>query len=837
MSKKTLYLVDGTALCYRSFFALKLSNSSGLPVGAVYGFYRTLKKIISKYKPDYIGMCFDVSRKTFRQEKYKEYKSNRPSLPDDLKPQIPLIKKLVTSLGIKIIEKKGFEADDVIASLCKGARKDGLAVVVASPDKDLCQLIEANEVKVYNYSKDKFVNSDDFLGEYGFEPKLMVDYLALAGDSADNIPGAKGIGKVGAAKLVKEFGLIENIFKNLDKIPSKIQKVLIKCKEMIFLSKELVNLSYPELGVKLQDLEVKEPDSKGLYEMFCELEFKAFLKEIPTSPLNLDLEIKEGVPKKALKQLAKDEIFLLIQSENSFVFDKNKKCVYKVLTDELKDILEDEGVKKVSYGFKKQFNDYEGIEVKGLLFDIKIAAYLLESALPDYNLSTLVSHYLAEHFSDIASEVIPYFAYQLYRLLSVKLREEELDDLFYDVEMPLVSILSKMQKQGVKIDTKTLKSLRKKVDKKCDQLKIKIFDITGKEFNLNSPKQLAVILFDDLGITPLKKTKTGYSTNEEVLDKLSSKYPIASFILEYRHLNKLKTTYILPLIEGVETNNGILHAQFNQTGTQTGRLSSSSPNLQSIPTKGELAQGLREAFIPSEDTGYLLSGDYSQIELRILAHLSNDDNLIQAFEQDLDIHSFTAELLFGEKSEKSREIQRNIAKKVNFGIVYGMSSFGLSKELKIIPAEAQNFIDDYFSRYPRVKGYIKRTHRQAEKKGFVSTILGRRRKLPDINSSNMQLREFARRQATNAPIQGSCADLIKIAMVNIDKELLKKGLKAKLIMQIHDELVFDVPGNELDKVKIIVKKYMEGAMRLVVPIKINLKVGRNWGQMKESECI
>ena len=835
MSKKTLYLVDGTALCYRSFFALKLSNSRGLPVGAVYGFYRTLKKIISKYGPDYIGMCFDVSRKTFRQEKFKEYKINRPALPDDLKVQIPLVKKLVSSLGIKIIEKKGFEADDVIASLCQEAKKDDLSVVIVSSDKDLCQLIEAGRVQVYNYNKDKFVTKDDFLEEYGFNPELMIDYLALAGDSTDNIPGAKGIGKVGAAKLIKEFGSVENIFKNLDKVTPKIQKILTDNKKMIFLSKELVQLVHPRLEVKCRDLKIEEPDSKGLYEMFRELEFKAFIKEIPAPSLNLDLEVREGISKKALEQLARVEIFLFIQPEGSFVFDKDKKYVYKVSTSILKELLEDELIKKVSYDFKSQLANLEGIKVKGLFFDVKIAAYLLESALPDYNLSTLVFHYLGEHFPEIPAEFTPYFVYQLYRLLSVKLEEEALDKLFYEVEMPLIPILSKMQKQGVKIQIKTLKSLHKTVDKKCESFKGKIFKIAGKEFNLNSPQQLAAILFDDLGITPLKRTKTGYSTNEEVLDKLSHQYPITGLILEYRHLNKLKTTYILPLIEESDKNKGVLHTQFNQTGTQTGRLSSSSPNLQSIPIKGEFSQALREAFIPSSDSGYILSGDYSQIELRILAHLSGDENLIQTFDRDLDIHSFTAGLLFGVKPEKISELQRNIAKRVNFGIVYGMSSFGLSKELKITPAEAQNFIDDYFSRYPKVKGYISKAYRQVEKEGFVTTILGRKRKLPDINSSNLQLREFARRQAINAPIQGSCADLIKIAMVNIDKKLVKKGLKTKLIMQIHDELVFDVANNELDKVKVIVKKHMEQAIKLVVPVKVNLKAGKSWGQMKELE--
>ncbi|NQT28888.1 MAG: DNA polymerase I, partial [Candidatus Omnitrophica bacterium] len=652
MSKKTLYLVDGTALYYRSFFALKLSTSSGRPVGAVYGFYRTLKKIISKYGPDYIGMCFDVSRKTFRQEKFKEYKINRPALPDDLKSQIPLIKKLVTSLGIKIIEKKGFEADDVIASLCQKAKNDGLLVAIVSPDKDLCQLIEADKVRVYNYNTDKFVTKDDFLEEYGFEPELMVDYLSLAGDSTDNIPGAKGIGKVGAVKLIKEFGSVENIFKNLDKITPKTQKILIDNKKMIILSRELVQLANPQLEVKHQDLKIGEPDSEGLYQMFRELEFKAFLKEIPAPALNLDLEVKDGLSEKALEKLASSEIFLFIQSEDSFVFDKDKKCVYKISTSMLTEILENGLIKKISYGFKDQLAEgLEGIKVKGLFFDVKIAAYLLESALPDYTLATLVSHYLAEHFPEIPAVYVPYFVYQLYRLLSVKLQEEALDKLFYEVEMPLVSILSKMQKQGVRIQIKTLKSLYKTVDKKCDCLKGKIFKIVGKDFNLNSPKQLAAILFDDLGITPLKKTKTGYSTNEEVLDELSLQYPIAGLILEYRHLNKLKTTYILPLIEQVEKNKGVLHTQFNQTGTQTGRLSSSSPNLQSIPVKGEFSQTLREAFIPSSDSGYILCGDYSQIELRILAHLSGDENLIQAFDRGLDIHSFTAGLLFGIKSE------------------------------------------------------------------------------------------------------------------------------------------------------------------------------------------
>ncbi len=831
MSRKILYLVDGTSLCYRSFFALRLSTSAGFPSGAVYGVFLTLKKIISKHNPSYMGVCFDVSRKTFRQKKFKEYKINRPLMPDDLKLQIPLIKKLVSSLGIKIIEKEGFEADDLIASICNKALKNNLSVVIASSDKDLCQLIESDRVSVYNYNKDKFIDKDDFFKEYGFDPKSIVDYLSLAGDSTDNIPGAKGIGKIGAAKLIKEFGSLENVFKNLDSLAPKTRDILIKSREMIFLSKELVELSLPEVDLNCRDLKIGELDSGSLYEMFQRLEFKAFLKGLPAPSLNLGLEVKSGISEKLLDRLAKEELVSFGNDKEFFLFDRDKKHIYKVSASAIKEVLENEEVKKISYAFKDQLFQVRGAELKGLWFDVKIAAYLLDSALPDYTLPTLVSHYLAEHFSEIPPEFIPYFAYQLYRLLSVKLREENLDKLFFEVEMPLVKILSKMQIQGVRVEAKVLKKLQKAVDKKSEGLKGKIFKISGKEFNLNSPKQLAAMLFERLSIPPLKKTKTGYSTNEEVLSKLSSQYPIAGLILEYRHLNKLKTTYIIPLIEGVEKNKGVLHTQFNQTGTQTGRLSSSSPNLQSIPAKGEFSQGLREAFVPSCKEGCILSGDYSQIELRILASLSGDQNLIQAFDQGLDIHAVTAALILGIKIEEVSDSQRNTAKRVNFGIVYGMSSFGLSRELKISPAQAQNFIDDYFQRYPKVKEYMNKTYAQAEKKGFATTILGRRRKLPDINSSNIQLREFARRQATNAPIQGSCADLIKVAMVRIDKELTKRGLKTRLIMQIHDELVFDVAPGELSEVKIFVKKYMEEAIKLIVPVKVNLKAGKNWGQM------
>ena len=837
MSKSPICLIDGSSLCYRAFFSIKLSTAKGVPTGAVFGFYKTLKKIISKYKPSSIGICFDISRKTFRHEKFEEYKSNRVVMPDDLKSQIPLIKKLVKYLGITIIEKEGFEADDVIASLCRKAIKEDKSVLIVSPDKDFYQLIGDENVSIYNCTKDKVYNKEVFTKEFGFGPEFMRDYLSLAGDSADNIPGARGIGKVGAANLIKEFGSIEDIFNNLDKCSKKMKIILEQNKENIYLSEELVALFSCELEESLQDLEIKDPDLKGLHYMFNELEFKALLKDIPAPTLDLNIEVKEKVDKKSLQRLIKEPLILFVEEENIFIYDAANRIVYKNNILDLKQILEEPNIKKISYNFKDQFSCFQDIdiEIQGLFFDIKIAAYLLDSSLSDYSLSSLDSYYLGEIISEIPAKFSPYFIYQLYKILSIKIKEQKLEELFYKVEMPLISILDKMHIAGVKVDGKVLNELVKAVNSKSQKVKKKIFDIVGKEFNLNSPKQLSIILFEDLGIKPIKKTKTGYSTGEEVLEKLSSEHSIANYILEYRGLAKLETTYILPIIEEVKKNKGFLHAQFNQASTQTGRLSSSAPNLQSIPVKGEFSAWLRKSFLPSFEKGYFIAGDYSQIELRILADLSGDHILLDAFRKDLDIHSFTAALLFDINEDEVTDAQRVIAKRVNFGIIYGMSSYGLSKELKISPLECQDFINDYFNRYPGVKIYMDKIKTLTEKEGVVKTILGRPRKFGDINNLNSHLKDFALRQAINAPIQGSCADLIKIAMVKINEEIKTKQLKTKLIIQIHDELVFDVPEEEFDEVKDIVKINMENSLKLNIPIKVNIKYGRNWGEMSVYE--
>lgn len=832
MHRNTIYLIDGTSICYRSFFAIKLSTSRGFPSGAVYGFFKTLRKILSKYNPSYMGVCFDVSRKTFRQEKFKEYKINRPPIPDDLGTQIPLIKKMVNYLGVTLIEREGFEADDLIATLSKMNDHDNETIVIVSSDKDLFQLLSGERVIMYNPNQDKFWKENDFFKEYGFSPLKIIDFLALAGDSADNIPGAKGIGKVGAAKLVREFSSVENIFDNLDKVSEKMRKIILENKANIFLSKELVTLNACELDVRQEDLKIRDTDYPELYKMFSELEFKSLLKEIPSPSINSAIEVKQEDSSGFLNGLTEDSLCVFLEAGYGYVFNEKKQCVHKAEIKDLRKVLEDEKVTKISYAFKEQLRAFSDLKINGIWFDVKIAAYLIDAAA-DYELTDLVYRYLGEAVPKIPVLCAPGYIYRLYRILSSRLKEESLDKLFFEVEMPLVEVLADMEKWGVKIDLPAMQSLLEKVERKLEKVQKDIFIAAGKEFNLNSPRQLRSILFDDLKIAPLGKTKTGYSTGVDVLKKLSLNYPIAEFILEYRELSKLKTTYILPLIESVRDKYGKLYAQFNQTGTQTGRLSSASPNLQSIPVKGEFSSDLRGAFISSFKNGRLLSADYSQIELRILAHFSGDERLVEALKNNSDVHRVTAALLFSVSEGEVSEFQRNLAKRVNFGIIYGMGPYGLAQELGITPREAESFIGEYFLRYPKVGEYIQGICARLEKEGEVRTILNRKRFLPDFNSSNAGLREFARRQAVNTPIQGSCADLIKVAMLKIYKAFKQRKLKAKLIIQIHDELIFDLPQDEIEEVVDIVKENMEKSIVLNVPVEVNLKLGKNWADMEK----
>lgn len=832
MYNDAIYLVDGTSICYRSFFAVKLSTSKGVPCGAVFGFFKTLQKLISKYNPSYMGVCFDVSRKTFRHEKFKEYKINRAPLPQELGTQIPLIKQMVKDLGIKVIEKEGFEADDIIATLSQKTYSKGAAVVIVSMDKDMYQLIKGKDVVVYNPGHEKIISEDDFVKEYGFKPLHMIDFLSLAGDSTDNIPGARGIGKVGAAKLVREFGAIERLFDCLDKVSPKMRNTLLDNKKEVFLSKDLVKLCMCEVDAGKDELKISKTDYPALYRLFSELEFKSLLKEIPPVSSGTEIEVKEG-GEAFLNETQGEAVPIFIDKDIVYIFDNRKNCVYKNTAQELKGFLEDETRRKISYGFKEQMLSLDGIEMKGVYFDVKLAAYLIDATFSDYDLSTLSFYYLNEALPQIAAPAAAGVIWRLYEKFFVRLKEEKMEALFFEVEMPLIYVLADMQRQGVKIDIGAMNNLCKEVTARIDRVSKEIIAIAGREFNLNSHQQLADVLFKDLKIPAQGKTKTGFSTAEAALKKLADKHSVIAMILEYRQLNKLKTTYIAPLIEEVERNKGWLHASFNQTATQTGRLSSSSPNLQSIPVKGEFAASLRKAFIASAPDGVLMSADYSQIELRILAHFSQDENLLEGFRKNADIHTLTAAQLFNIETGQVSVQQRNLAKKVNFGIIYGMGQHRLSQELGITPKEAEQVINDYFLRYPKVAEYIEKVHHQLEAKGFVKTILERKRNLPHIDSSNIGMQEFSRRQAINTPIQGSCADLIKVAMVKIYNAFCEKKLKSRMIIQIHDELVFDVFGAELKEVMGLVKKHMEESIKLSVPVEVNIKAGRNWAEMEE----
>jgi len=818
---KELYLLDGTSICYRSFYALRLSTKEGFPTGAIYGFLNTLRRIMKKFNPSYLGICFDVSRKTFRQDRFKEYKIQRPPTPDKLKMQIPLIKKIINYLGIKIIEKERWEADDLIASLVKKAKKDGVKVIIVSSDKDIFQLIYKDKVVIYEPFKDRFYEEESFLQEFGFSPSRFIDYLTLVGDTVDNIPGAKGIGRKQAVDLIRKYESIEKIYQNLEELSPSIKEILEKEKEKVFLSKELVKLDEIELEVDWRDLKIEEPDYASLYKIFKNLEFKSFLKEIPAPSLNLNIEVKEEI-NLSLKEEIKREgrLFFYTEGEDIYLW---KDGIYKSKAKELEDILQDRTIQKVSYNFKNLFK--KNLPLEGKIFDVMIAAYLVDPSCENYSFSELINTFLDTFVQEVPSCSYPYFISQLFFSLQEKLEKYELREIFSEIEMPLVEVLSEMEKRGVKIDEEFLDNFSYRITQRIFKLTKEIFNLAGESFNLNSPAQLRRILFQKLKLPPVKKGKTGFSTDEETLLRLEEKHPLIPLLLEYRQLSKLKSTYIDNFHK--EVKEGRLFTSFNQIGTQTGRITTVSPNLQNLPIQNSLMREIRKAIISSFEEGLILSADYSQIELRILAHFSQDKNLIEAFFKDLDIHKFTASLLFSIPVEEVTSSQRDLAKRINFGIIYGMGKKRLAEELGISVSDAERFIQEYFLRYPGVKKYIEDITEKAKKDGWIKTLKGRIRFLkkdsPDLS--------FLERQAINTPIQGSAADLIKMAMVKIHQEFLRENFSSRMILQIHDELVFDVEKEELEKVKMIVKRKMEEVFKLRVPLKVNLKAGRNWLEM------
>jgi len=885
MPKAKLFLIDGNSFCYRAYYAIRsLSNSKGQPTNAVYGFVTMLNKIVKDNEPDMLAVAFDLKGPTFRHKKFEEYKIHRKPMPDDLVSQMPVIKELVRSYNIPIYEIEGYEADDVLATLAKRAEERDIETYIVTGDKDALQLVDSH-IKVLSTHKEGLIYDPAKVKEiYGVKPGQITDLLSLMGDSSDNVPGVKGIGEKSAVELISEFGTLEGLLKNVEKVKGESKRKLIsENKETALLSKELTTLdANVPLDIDFNGLKIKEPDREKLFELFKELEFKSLIKDFaPKGTLKSQYELisSEKELDSFLGKLKKaDEFAFDFETTStdpmlaepvgiSFSWDTgkafyipfNKYFDRKSVLSKLKGILEDGKIRKIGQNIKYEYIVLanQGIELKGMAFDTMVASYLLNPSKLNHNLEDISVEYLGHKMTTPIQELLgkgknavtmdkvdveKVSAYccedsdvtlRLKKILEREISDKGLEELFYKVEMPLVEVLAVMERNGVKIDEPYLAGLSGEMDRKLEKLTAKIYGMAGEEFNINSPKQLSHILFEKLKLPIIKKTKTGFSTDEDVLTKLASKNPLPETLLLYRELAKLKSTYIDALPAMINPKTGRIHTSFNQTVTATGRLSSSGPNLQNIPVKTEEGRKIRKAFIASSEDNILMSADYSQIELRVLAHLSGDKQLVKAFRDRLDIHAFTASLVFGIKEDEVTAGMRNMAKTVNFGIIYGMSPFGLSQSLNIDVAKAKEFIDAYFERYPDIKDYLEGLVREAREKGFVTTLLGRRRYIPEINSPDIRIKQFAERMALNTPIQGTAADIIKIAMINIEEKLKKDKFASRMIMQVHDELVFDVAKDERKDVYTIVKHGMENVIELNVPVEAHIEEGKNWLEMEK----
>ncbi|HQO57304.1 MAG TPA: DNA polymerase I [Candidatus Omnitrophota bacterium] len=849
-----LYLIDAHALCYRSFYAIKdLANSKGQKTNAVYGFVSTLKKLLRERQPEYMAVCFDSPARTLRQEKYADYKIQRPSMPDDLRSQLPLIKDVVMGYRIPVLEYQGYEADDIIATLAGLSSSSGKDVVIVSDDKDMFQLVN-DHVRILSIRKDSLIDAGTVKELLGVAPEFVTDFIALAGDKVDNIPGVRGIGEASARHLIEHYGHLEEVYRQLDRVePKSLRERLEAHKEDALLSKELAELDARVPGeFHIEDMRVAVPDHPKLLRIFSDLEFKRFVMELreqvpPEAEATLpDVPVQGAEDMGAVReavQAAREFTFLFggAESEETW-FEKNffiacpPDRVWKLplsSASALKSIFSDDSIRKNTFDYKRMLKRLAtlGMSVSGDIFDAKLAAYLLSAARGNEGIWDLGWEYLklAPGKTGDGSEQARVLL-RLIEPLRADLVKHNLVKLCSDIEIPLSKVLWAMEEEGVKVDVDHLKKLSGECDQRITALHQELFALAGEEFNLNSPKQLSHILFTRLKLPALKRTKTGYSTNEEVLTRLALHHPLPALILEYRQLAKLKSTYIDALPKLVDSRTRRIHATFNQTGTETGRLSSHNPNLQNIPVRTELGREIRKAFIPSQEGHWIVSADYSQIELRVLAHLSQDDNLLKAFRQDQDIHTYTAGLIFDVPEPEVSSDMRASAKRVNFGIIYGMSAFGLAKDLNIPQPQAADFIDRYFLRYPRVKIFMDEQVRECEEKGYVMTLLQRRRYIPDILSRNMAVRQFAQRQAINTPVQGTAADMIKLAMIRIYEEMSKRRLRARMIITVHDELVFDVPDDERESLILLVRDLMENTLTLDVPVKVSIKYGPNWLQ-------
>lgn len=839
MAQNKILLLDSNSLMHRAYHALpNLKSTKGLYTGAIYGFLSILLKIIKEQNPTHIAAAFDLHGPTFRHEMYKEYKATRKPMDEELRQQVEPLKELITAMGIKIVSMQGYEGDDILGTLSKRFDDD---CVIVTGDRDSFQLVSPT-TKVFWTKKgvsDIEVYDVDRLLQDGFTVQQFIDYKALRGDTSDNVPGIPGVGEKTAKQLLEQFGSLENILANADKIPGKLGQNVANNKELALLSKELVtiNCNVP-VECTLDDIAFTPVYSSAVKQKLAEFEITSLANRMTFDDTKEDaIPVAKHVEKNVVSLTSEDEIVdavkgdriaIVIGKNLSFAVDEKTEytvsCVEDLFSEgigfdqaleTLKHLAKDREL--VCYDYKNMSKEYGFSQEK--FFDVMIAAHLARGSAPIKNIEQVLG---ADGYEIGAVELLAES-----ENLRTQLAQQGLNELFFDVEQPLCVVLRNMEERGVRVSTDVLKALEAKYGAIIQRLTDEIFAITGEPFNIASPKQLGEVLFDKLGLPHGKKTKTGYSVSEDVLSNLADKHPIVNLVLEYRHYAKLQSTYVVGLQPLV--NRGRIHTEFNQCITQTGRLSSTNPNLQNIPARSDEAKDIKSAFIAS-DGCVLVSADYSQIELRLLAHMSGDEQLIEAFNHDDDIHAITASQILGIPVSEVTPAQRRDAKAVNFGIIYGISGFGLAENLSIPQYKAREFIQNYFVMHPKVREFMDRCIADARERGYSLTMTGRRRNLSDINASNYMVRSAAERMAMNTPLQGSAADIIKIAMINVENRL--KGMKSKMILQIHDELIIDAAKDEEEEVKKILSYEMENAVRLSVPLVAEAKVAENWGELK-----
>jgi len=884
--KQILYLIDGSSYIYRAYYAIRhLSSPKGFPTNALYGFTQMLLKVLKERTPDHVAVVFDKGRQTFRTEMYPEYKANRAAMPEDLVPQIAPIKEMVRAFNIPVLELENFEADDIIGTIARHCEENGMEVVVVTGDKDLMQIVTPC-VTLLDTMKEKVSGLTEVEERFGVEPELVVDVLGLAGDTSDNIPGVPGIGEKTAIKLIREYGSLDALLERAGEVKGKTGERLREFADQARLSRRLATIDRnTPIDYRYEDLALTPADNKRLAEMFREYGFTTLMKEL-TSESSLSTESYRTVLTQSewnglLKALGNAPAFAIdlettslnpLEAEIvglSFSFREHEAWYLPVghcypdapvqlareqVLEALRPLLTDPERPKIGQNIKYDYQVLRryGIEMEGIRFDTMLASYLLNPVRSSQGLDSLAVEFLDHRmisyeevagkgkdqvcFSRVPVERASVYScedadatFLLYRMFLPRLAETGMDRLLFDLEMPLVKILAEMELVGVRLDLGLLRQLSEGFSGQLTALESEIYAKAGCEFNINSPKQLGEILFERLKLPAGKKTKTGWSTDMDVLTRLAQEYDLPALILQYRSISKLKSTYTDALPRLVDPATGRVHTSYNQAVTNTGRLSSSEPNLQNIPIRTEEGRKIRRAFTAPEGS-LILSADYSQIELRVLAHLSEDPVFCDAFARDEDIHTRTASEVFDIMPGLVSPEMRRQAKTINFGVIYGQGAFSLARELGVSTKIAKEFIDSYFERHSGARKFLDECVRNAERDGYVTTLLGRRLPIPDIRSSNGNVRAFGQRNAVNYPIQGSAADIIKMAMVRVSRRMEREGLKSRLIMQVHDELVFEVPEEEKLTMETVVSHEMEQAAALRVPLRVEVNFGRNWSE-------